>query len=508
MDLFKQPRKIGRILFIYPPLTTHTDYATESKGTHPPIGISYIAALLEKDYDVGIVDCVVEDYYHEEPVAENIIRYGLSYEGIMKKVAEFKPDLVGVSNLFSSSAEDSIRVCSAVKAVDRNIITMLGGPHPSAIPEHPLASPDVDFAILGEGEIPTQSLLKALEAGDERLLEGVAFLKDDTMVKWERKNYVDDLDTLPFPARHLLPMDKYLSISNAFLTTKRTPFTPMITSRGCPAKCTFCPVHAAWGKQWRARSPENVIAEIDELYHKYGIREIHFDDDNITLDKRRAMTIFQTMIDRKYDLIWTAPSGIALWALDEELIEKMAESGCYKLFMAIESGDEYVLKHVIRKPLKLKNVPILAKKIREVGIEMEAFFVVGMPGETKDQLRQTFRFARELDADNTLYFYANPIPGSPLYEEAMKHQYISKEFDYTKLRVSTANLNTPQMSATELERMVARENLRMRFTYAFKHPVRAATRYGRYIRKDPRVVYKSISGYLVKSVGLGQGASS
>jgi radical SAM superfamily enzyme YgiQ (UPF0313 family) len=104
----------------------------------------------------------------------------------------------------------------------------------------------------------------------------------------------------------------------------------------------------------------------------------------------------------------------------------MAESGCYKLFMAIESGDEYVLKHVIRKPLKLKNVPVLARKIRQLGIEMEAFFVVGMPGETREQLKQTFRFARELDADNTLYFYANPIPGSPLYEEAMKHQYISK----------------------------------------------------------------------------------
>ena len=141
MQFFRQPKKIRRVLFIYPPLTTHTDYATESKGTHPPIGISYIAALMEREgYEVGIVDCVVEDYDHEEPVAENIIRYGLSYEGIMKKVAEFAPDMVGVSNLFSSSAEDSIRVCSAVKAVDRDIITMLGGPHPSAIPEHPLAS--------------------------------------------------------------------------------------------------------------------------------------------------------------------------------------------------------------------------------------------------------------------------------------------------------------------------------------------------------------------------------
>ncbi len=502
--LFSSPRKVRRVLFIYPPLTTHTDYATESKGTHPPIGISYVAALLEQHgYEVGIVDCVVEDYEHEEPVAENIIRYGLSYEGIMKKVAEFKPDLVGVSNLFSSSAEDAMRVCKAVKEVSRDILTMMGGPHPSAIPEHPLSSPDVDFAMLGEGEIPTLTLLDALAKADESLCEGVAFIKDGSMVKIDRKKYVEDLDSLPFPARHLLPMDKYLAISNAFLTTKRTPFTPMITSRGCPAKCTFCPVHAAWGKTWRARSPENVLAEIDELYHKYGIREIHFDDDNITLDKARAMRIFQMMVDRKYDLIWTAPSGIALWALDEELLEKMAESGCYKLFMAIESGDEYVLKHVIRKPLKLKNVPRLAKKIRELGIEMEAFFVVGMPGETKEQLKQTFRFARELDADNTLYFYANPIPGSPLYEEAMKHQYISKEFDYTKLRVSTANLNTPQMSATELERMVARENLRMRFTYMFKHPMSAATRYARYIKKDPRVVYKAVSGYVRDSLAWG-----
>jgi len=503
MSLFKQPRKIRRVLFIYPPLTTHTDYATESKGTHPPIGISYIAALLERDgYEVGIVDAVVEGYYHEEPLGNNIIRYGLSFDDITKRVADFNPDVVGVSNLFSSSADDSIRVCSAVKAAGRDIVTMIGGPHPSAIPEHPLSSPDVDFAMLGEGEIPAQTLMHALEKGDETLLEGVAFIKDGRMVRYERKKFVEDLDSLPFPARHLLAMDKYLAISNAFLTTRRTPFTPMITSRGCPAKCTFCPVHAAWGKQWRARSPENVIAEIDELVNKYGIREIHFDDDNITLDKARAMKLFQMMIDRKYDLIWTAPSGIALWALDDDLIEKMAESGCYKLFMAIESGDEYVLKHIIRKPLKLKNVLPLAKKIRSVGIEMEAFFVVGMPGETREQLRQTFRFARKLDADNTLYFYANPIPGSPLYDESLKHQYLAKEFDYTKLRVSTANLNTPQMSARELERAVSRENLRMRTMYMVKHPVRAAERYSAYIRKDPRVVYTSVTGYLRKSLGF------
>ncbi|HXI02479.1 MAG TPA: cobalamin-dependent protein [Candidatus Saccharimonadales bacterium] len=503
MSLFKEPRKIGRVLFIYPPLTTHTDYSTESKGTHPPIGISYIAAYLERmGIEVRIIDAVVEGYYNEEPLGDNIIRYGLSFEEITRRVAEFKPDMVGVSNLFSSSAEDSIRVCSAVKAADPRIVTMLGGPHPSAIPEHPLGCSDVDFAMIGEGEIPTESLVKALEAADESLLEGVAFIKDGQMVRYERKRYVEDLDSLPFPARHLLPMDKYLAISNAFLTTKRTPFTPMITSRGCPAKCTFCPVHAAWGKTWRARSAENVIEEIDELVNKYGIREIHFDDDNLTLDKARAMKLFQMMIDRKYDLIWTAPSGIALWALDEELLEKMAESGCYKLFMAIESGDEYVLKHIIRKPLKLKKVLPLARKIRSLGIEMEAFFVVGMPGETKEQLRQTFRFARQLDADNTLYFYANPIPGSPLYEESMKHQYISKEFDYTKLRVSTANLNTPQLSAVDLEKMVARENLRMRLSYMVKHPVRAAERYSAYIRKDPRVVYKTVAGYLRNSLGF------
>lgn len=503
MSVFTGARKIRRILFIYPPLTTHTDYSTESKGTHPPIGIAYIAAYLEREgYECAIIDSVVEGYYHEEPVGDSIIRYGLTFDEIRRRVAEYKPDLVGISNLFSSSAEDSIRVCSTVKAVDREIITMIGGPHPSAIPEHPLASADVDFAMLGEGEIPALSLVRALEKGDESLLEGVAYIKDGKMVRAARKKYVEDLDDLPFPARHLLPMDKYLAISNAFLTTKRTPFTPMITSRGCPAKCTFCPVHAAWGKTWRARSAENVIEEIDELVNRYGIREIHFDDDNLTLDKARAMKLFQMMIERKYDLIWTAPSGIALWALDEEILEKAAESGCYKLFMAVESGDEYVLKHIIRKPLKLKNVLPLAKKIRSLGIEMESFFVVGMPGETKEQLKQTFRFARQLDADNTLYFYANPIPGSPLYEESIKHQYISKEFDYTKLRVSTANLNTPQMSAEELERMVARENLRMRVRYLLRHPVRAAARYSSYIRKDPRVVYKSLTGYMRKSLGF------
>jgi magnesium-protoporphyrin IX monomethyl ester (oxidative) cyclase len=311
-----------------------------------------------------------------------------------------------------------------------------------------------------------------------------------------KTRFVENLDELPHPARHLLPMNEYFEIGEAFIVTKKKPFTPLITSRGCTAQCTFCPVHATWGKKWRARSAENVLAEIEHLVETYGVREVHFDDDNLILNRKRADRIFQGMIERKLDIVWTVPTGLALWAADDNLIELMKESGCYKLYVAVESGDEHILRNVIQKPLDLIKIKPLVQTMRELGIEVETFFVVGMPGETEETLSRTFRFARELDADATHYFFANPMPGTRLWEICTQKGYFREGFGFEKIRVERANIDTPELPAKRLEQLVAKEQLMSRMLAFVKHPWRILRKYFSYFKKDRRIVLK----FLLKNI--------
>ena len=486
-------KKIQNVMLIQPPLKTHTDLSSEPKGIHPPIGLAYIGAVLENAYKIEILDSVVEGYETEIEVDRNVIRYGLAYEEIMKRIAAFRPDLVGISNIFSSGFSEALEVSKSVKKINPEIITVFGGPHPSALPEEILKQDAIDFVVLGEGEYSFRDLLRGIEKGDLSGLDGLAYRVNGKVGINPKTKFIENLDELPMPARHLLPMQKYFDIGEAFIVTRRKPFTPLNTSRGCVAKCTFCPVHATWGGKWRARSAESVLDEIQYLVKTYGVREIHFDDDNLVLNKKRAQKIFQGIIDRKLDIVWTVPTGLALWAVDESLLELMKASGCYKLFIAVESGDEHILYNVIRKPLKLEKVKPLIRKMKDLGIEVESFFVVGMPGETKESLKRSFRFARDLDIDATHFFFANPMPGTKLWDICVENNYFREGFSFDNIRVERANIDTPELPAEELERIVAREQLMSRVIPLFKHPLRMTRKYLSYLKKDRRLVFNFVT---------------
>jgi anaerobic magnesium-protoporphyrin IX monomethyl ester cyclase len=493
-------KKIQKVLLIQPPLTTHTDLSSEPKGIHPPIGLAYLGAVLEKDYKIQIIDAVVEGYETEVKLDRNIIRYGLTYKEIENKIAAFQPDVVGVSNLFSSGFREAHQVCSLVKNISQDIVTVLGGPHPSALPEQVLQHKEIDFVVMGEGEYSFRDLLRGIETKDFSQFDGIAYKDNGKVNAISKSKFIENLDELPYPARHLLPMEKYFEIGEAFIVTRKKPFTPLNTSRGCVAKCTFCPVHATWGGRWRPRSAESVLDEIEHLVNTYGVKEIHFDDDNLVLNRKRAQKIFQGIVERKIDIVWTVPTGIALWALDDDLLKLMKDSGCYKLFVAVESGDEYILNKVIRKPLNLSKVRPLVKTMINLGIEVESFFVVGMPGETEESLKRTFNYARDLDTEATHYFFANPIPGSELYDICNKEGYFRKGFSYENVRVERCNIDTPQMPADKLEKMISREQLISRILVLIKHPIRILIKYISYLKKDPRVVFSFIMKNLKHSI--------
>jgi len=394
-----------RILLIQPPYDLFDD---DERQAMPPLGLAYIAAVLERDgHEVRILDCVAEDFYRLTPLPKGRRRHGLGDQELADAIRDFRPGLVGVSCLFSAQAPVSHHVCKLVKETDPRIRTVMGGAHPSAVPEVVLADSYVDIVAIGEGEMTIQRLARSLEAGAFPPADpaGLAFRDGDTISVHPQQQYLADLDSLPLPARHLLPMERYFAYRSPHgAYVKRHPCTNMVTSRGCPARCCFCSIHTVWGHKFRWHSAERVIDEMEQLIGVYGVREIQFEDDNLTLNKRRMKMICQAMIDRKLDLTWTTPNGAALWALDDELITLMRATGCYHITIAVESGSQDVLNNIIHKPLDLKRVEPIVKACRKAGMGISAFFVVGFPGESKADIEKIGVWGLRLGASIALCY--------------------------------------------------------------------------------------------------------
>ncbi|MCK4268651.1 MAG: cobalamin-dependent protein [Actinomycetia bacterium] len=453
---------IKKVLLIQPPYTIHK---ADPKGCQPPLGLAYLASVLENSgFEVKILDAIVDGFDTEISVGNNFIRYGLDFDKIQSASGEFAPDIIGISSLFSCQYSNALTVAEILKKDFPDSKIVMGGAHPSATCEEILKNECVDFVILGEGEYSFRDLIAALNSGQSLInIDGLAYKADGEIRVNPKTSFIQDLDKLPFPARHLLDMEKYFQINRPHGTTsKLTPNTSLIMSRGCPARCIFCSIHGIWGRKFRARSPENVVDEIEFLVKTYGIKELQFEDDNLTFDKERAVKIFQLMIERELGLEWTTPNGVAAYRLDDELIEAMQKSGCYRACLAIESGDSQVLHKIIKKPLQLEKVKPLVKKFRDVGIAVDGFFVVGFPGETREQIKRTFRFATQAGFDNVNFFFATPYKGTELYDLCEENKLLSSDFDYSRLKVGNAHISTTEFSTAELEKLVALETFKYR----------------------------------------------
>jgi len=423
----------------------------EQYGVTPPLGIAYLAAVLEKNgYKVSLLDCIVEGYDSPEKRNKHI-HLGLEWYEIEKRVRIFAPDVVGISCMFSLMFPEALKVAEIVKNIDINIKVVMGGAHPSSVPYDVLSNKNIDFIVRGEGEATLLELVRCIEHEDADFsrIDGIGYKESGVLKLNPKTRFIENLDQIPFPARHLLQMEKYYTIGEAHGGLKRKRYASMITSRGCPGNCIYCSIHTVWGTHWRPRSPANVIDEIEHLVKDYGIEEIHFEDDNLTFDRERAKLIFQGIIDRRLDITWTTPNGVAVWRLDEEMLKLMKKSGCYQINLGIESGNEQVLRRIIKKPLNLEKVRGIVKKIRELGIWAHGFFILGMPGETKQTMEDTINFATSLDLDSASFFIATPYPGTRLYDICEEQGYI-QEYDTRDLRVQSSMISTDEFTSNEL----------------------------------------------------------
>jgi magnesium-protoporphyrin IX monomethyl ester (oxidative) cyclase len=422
--------------------------------------------VLEKAHEVCIIDAPTEGWRNLQDADRATYRVGLSNTEIADKIKRWSPDVVVIEIPFSGWSKTAFEVASIVKGVNKDIITVLEGQHPSARPEDCLANPNTDFVVIGEPENAIFELVDALgkETRDLKKIRGIGFVKNGVPVITAPRPLLEDLDSLPFPARHLLPIEEYYAAvkENPLRGEINKPWTIMITSRGCPYDCVFCTHHIVWGRKWRGRSPENVVDELEQVIKTYHVKQIDFLDDNMTLDRKRMENICDLIVKRGLRVEWFTPNGVRADTLDEKLLRKMKRSGCKKIRVAPESGVQRVVDQIIKKNLDLRSVERAVVLCKKVGIKVGCFFVIGLIGETKEEIKETINYAyklRQLGADSFIFSIATPIYGTKLYEQAKSGGFLRECFSDDALAAVEPLIETPEFTADELRELCAQANL-------------------------------------------------
>lgn len=367
-------------------------------------------------------------------------------DAFTKKLLGMEFDVLGLSAITQNITE-AYRIARVVTAERPEARIVIGGVHASTVPEEVARACPECFVMQGEGEESFPLFLDALDGSRGfRAVPGLLW-REDGAVRRNPPRPVEDLDALALPAYDLVNFADYrLGVHGLFF--RRTPLTSMITSRGCPFKCTFCAKTALTGFTWRARSASSVLDEIELLVRKHGIREVHFEDDNIALKADRLVEICEGIIDRRLDISWKCPHGIYAGHLDAETMRLMKRSGCYSLSFGVESGDDEILA----RAGKAGTTATIRKSIeaaRAAGIQCIGFFIFGLEGETPRTIRRTIDFAKSLPLDAAQFNLCIPFEGTPIRETYLRLGYVTDD-DPSAYDVDHAVVSLPGLSSDEL----------------------------------------------------------
>ena len=355
---------------------------------------------------------VVKDIVEIKIVDANY--YNLTEKQFEEQVRSFQPDYVGISVLTSEYGDTLDVAASIVKCVSRDTVVIAGGVHPTIEFMSVIQNPDIDYVCRGEGEFVLRDLLLYLDGKGDFPKEGFVFKKSGE-VEIQLQAIVKDIAKLPWPDFSFIKLDDYLYTEHR-KGPQRPPAMPyyrLRITRGCPFRCSFCQVESINGLKIRTRDPEDVVDEIIFYKEKYGLKALVFDDDNLNGAKAFFRRVLQLMIEREVNLPWQI-IAFAVWLLDDEMLDLMARAGCTQINVAIESGNQRVLKEIIQKPIKLEKIPTLIQKVKEKGITVLANFIVGFPGEKWDEIRETVRYAENCGADYVKIFVAVPLKNTKM----------------------------------------------------------------------------------------------
>jgi len=396
-----------------------------------PTSLASLASFLQVNgYLVEILDTIIEDYNNWQLQPNGIYKCGLSDEEVKKRVEEFSPDFVGISNQFTPRSSNVNRIAQVIKSVSKEITVIVGGMHATTCAEPVLDEPAIDFIVMGEAEIPFLSLLMKLRKNetDYETIPGISFTRNGEKIISKDRVILDDINILPMPAYELIDFEKYFKFcaGRDGMTTERR-YASIITSRGCPFQCSFCSSVNLWGNRWRARAPQLVVYEIEWLLKQYDIREISIEDDNFSVAPDRLELILRELIHRNLQFKWNTPNGVSVVNLTPDLLRLMKQSGCTRLNFGVESGDPYILHDIINKKIPFDKIKHVIRSAHKEGIITTGYFVLGMPGETIESLERTLKFAKSLDLDEIGLNIAVPYPQTVLEQSVKKNGYLKKD---------------------------------------------------------------------------------
>lgn len=392
-----------RIILINPPPFFSDGSFNPVQNYYPPLGLLYIAAVLEKaGYKVSICDASINKMNFEQ--IRNELHMGYDIIGIMT---------------FTGTRESAYLCASIAKEENREATVVLGGPHVTFLAEVTLRElPFVDVVVRGEGELTFLELVQRISTsrGYEDI-RGISF-KNENGVPCSNPNReaIDNLDSLPLPARHLVPMSKYFKASLWHEHHLKRPATTIITSRGCPGNCIFCSSPTMWSKRVRRRTPQSVIKEIKHLYKEYGVNDLFFMDDTFTINKKWVMKFCDELIQSKVGTSWRCLGRVD--TVDCDLLATMKKAGCYHINYGIESGSQKTHK-TIRKGITVEQAAEAIKLTKEAGLFVGADFIIGFPDETEEDMEQTLLFMKRNPVDNFALNVPWLFPGTALYRQAL-----------------------------------------------------------------------------------------
>ena len=439
-----------KILFINPPQSANPkDKFTNHKL---PLGFLYMAGVLEKNgFEVKILDCPLY-YKFKRKINKDTIRIGLLPKQIKQEIQEFNPDIIGVSCSFTMYEADAFEVIDLIKTNFKDKLIVVGGAHSSANPKFVLRNKKIDLVVIGEGENTILEIAQKYNKNQKLTnIKGTALRTGNKIKINKPREYIQDLDSLK-PAWHLIDMQSYFNHPDNSIATMRKNSVDIVSSRGCPGNCVFCSIHTVWGRKWRARTPKNVVDEIEFLCKKYGAKQFRFQDDNLTLNKKRILKICDEIIKRKLDIKWDTPNGVALWALDKEILSKMKKAGCYRVTFGVESGCKNTQKY-IGKVINLDYINEMVNFCHKIGLWVCSTFIMGFPNETKEEIEQTRKFILSSKINFPFIYIAQPYQGTRMYEDFKQKGLIK---DFAKLsNIKNTRYNTLYLKSKELNNILA-----------------------------------------------------
>lgn len=378
----------------------------------PPLGLMYICSVLRKKFKVNLIDMAILDYNEKD---------------IRQTIKKEKPSIIAVP-IFTPTYKQALDVLKIAKSIDTTIITVVGGPHATVVPET-ISNKHIDYLIRGEGEYTMLELCEFIinNKGKKKNIKGISYKENGNIKHNDHREFIKDLDSLPWPTRDMVPMEKY----EGTVLSIHQPETHVMGTRGCPFKCAFCSCSNVFGRVIRFRDPVKIVDEIEFLVEKYKIKGIYFQDDGLNYRRKWIDTICNELIERGLNekIRWKAQVRVNKQLISLEMLKKMKKAGCWLLCWGIESGNVNVLNN-IHKAITLQEVRDAISLSSKAGIKNLGFFMGGNLGENKQTVFDTINFSKELinyGLDYMQWSLAVPYPGTEFYEKCKENGWLKAD---------------------------------------------------------------------------------